>query len=76
VPEDADQQVLAELSNDGNDRPVADSNAPDTYRVESGDSLSAIASRYNLSSQELMRLNAIESPEALQAGQLLTLSER
>lgn len=77
VPEDADQQVLAELSNGGSERQtVADSNAPDTYRVESGDSLSTIASRYNLSAQELMRLNAIESPEALQAGQLLTLSER
>ncbi|MGM0857249.1 MAG: transglycosylase SLT domain-containing protein [Pseudomonadota bacterium] len=77
VPEDADQQVLAELSNGGNARQtVADSNAPDTYRVESGDSLSTIASRYNLSAQELMRLNAIERPEALQAGQLLTLSER
>lgn len=75
VPEDADQQVLAELSNGGNDRQdVAD--VPDTYRVESGDSLSAIASRYDLSAQELIRLNAIERPDALQAGQLLTLSER
>ncbi|MGM0542304.1 MAG: transglycosylase SLT domain-containing protein [Pseudomonadota bacterium] len=77
VPEDADQQVLAELSSGGNDRQtVADGNAPTTYRVESGDSVSAIASRYDLSAQELMRLNAIERPEALQAGQLLTLSER
>ncbi|MDR5874816.1 transglycosylase SLT domain-containing protein [Vreelandella gomseomensis] len=77
VPEDVDQQVLAELSNGGNDRrTVADGSAPATYRVESGDSLSVIASRYDLSAQELMRLNAIERPEALQAGQLLTLSER
>ncbi|KPQ21126.1 MULTISPECIES: transglycosylase SLT domain-containing protein [unclassified Halomonas] len=77
VPEDVDQQMLAELSNDSSNRQTATrDNAPDTYRVESGDSLSTIASRYNLSAQELMRLNAIDSPDALQAGQLLTLSER
>lgn len=77
VPEDVDHDVLAELSNGGNTRQnVASANSPDTYRVESGDSLSAIASRYNLSAQELIRLNGIERPDALQAGQLLTLSER
>ncbi|MCO7245278.1 transglycosylase SLT domain-containing protein [Halomonas sp. Mc5H-6] len=77
VPEDVDHDVLAELSNGTDERQsVASANTPDTYRVESGDSLSVIASRYNLSAQELMRLNEIERPEALQAGQLLTLSGR
>ncbi|MCW4153469.1 transglycosylase SLT domain-containing protein [Halomonas janggokensis] len=77
VPEDVDHDVLAELSNGANERQaIASANTPDTYRVESGDSLSVIASRYNLSAQELMRLNEIERPEALQAGQLLTLSGR
>lgn len=77
VPEDVDHDVLAELSNGTDQRQaVANANTPDTYRVESGDSLSVIASRYNLSAQELMRLNEIERPEALQAGQLLTLSGR
>ncbi|MCA1771546.1 MAG: transglycosylase SLT domain-containing protein [Halomonas sp.] len=76
VPENVDHDVLAELSAGGTDRQaVASTNSPDTYRVESGDSLSAIASRYNLSAQELMRLNEIERPDALQAGQLLTLSD-
>ncbi|QNI03085.1 transglycosylase SLT domain-containing protein [Halomonas sp. SH5A2] len=77
VPEDVNHDVLAELSNGANQRQtIANADTPDTYRVESGDSLSAIANRYNLSAQELMRLNEIERPEALQAGQLLTLSER
>ncbi|SDN12449.1 transglycosylase SLT domain-containing protein [Vreelandella arcis] len=76
VPEEVSHRKLAQLSNGANDRQIAARNAPDTYRVERGDSLSAIANRYNLSAQELIRLNAIERPDALQAGQLLTLSER
>ncbi len=74
VPEEVDAQVLAQLSQP-NDTTLA-SSATHTHRVESGDSLSAIAARYNVNQQDLIRWNAIDRPETLQPGQLLTLTER
>lgn len=75
VPEEVDTQVLAQLSR-GNSQTIAQNNAADIHRVESGDSLSAIAARYNVNQQDLIRWNAIDRPSALQPGQLLTLSGR
>ncbi len=75
VPEEVDSQVLAQLSR-GNVSTIAQSNSNTTHRVERGDSLSAIAARYNIDQQDLIRWNAIASPGALQPGQLLTLSGR
>lgn len=75
VPEEVDTQVLAQLSQSGNST-LTTAEAPDTYRVENGDNLSAIAARYNLDQQDLIRWNAIDRPEALQPGQLLSLSGR
>ncbi|WP_434985602.1 transglycosylase SLT domain-containing protein [Vreelandella zhaodongensis] len=75
VPEEVDTQVLAQLSQPS-DITLASSAPQDTHRVESGDSLSAIAARYNVNQQDLIRWNAIERPESLQPGQLLTLTER
>lgn len=75
VPEEVDTQVLAQLSQPS-DTTLASSATQDTHRVESGDSLSAIAARYNVNQQDLIRWNAIERPESLQPGQLLTLTER
>ena len=78
MPEDSNQQMLAELSaplRAGNDSEVAlGTSTPQTYRVVQGDNLSTIAQRYNISLRDIMRWNAIDRPEALQPGQLLTLS--
>ncbi|CEP36040.1 MULTISPECIES: transglycosylase SLT domain-containing protein [unclassified Halomonas] len=81
VPEEVDTQMLAQLSQDGSQaqdsrQAVAQNGSADTHRVESGDSLSAIAARYNVNQQDLIRWNAIDRPGALQPGQLLTLSGR
>lgn len=75
VPEEVDTQVLAQLSQ-SNSTSLASTSTPSVHRVESGDNLSVIASRYNVTQQDLIRWNAIERPEALKPGQLLTLSGR
>lgn len=75
VPEEVDTQVLAQLSQ-SDDAALASTSTPSVHRVERGDNLSAIAAQYNLDQQDLIRWNAIERPEALQPGQLLSLSGR
>ena len=75
VPEEVDTQVLAQLSQ-SDDTALASASTPSVHRVERGDNLSAIAAQYNLDQQDLIRWNAIERPEALQPGQLLSLSGR
>ncbi len=44
------------------------------YTVRSGDTLGAVAARYDLSIEELMRLNGITNPNALQIGQVLKVT--
>jgi len=44
-----------------------------TYKVRSGDSLSVIAKRYNVSVRELQNWNKISNPHKLRVGQTLTL---
>ncbi|MDK2751440.1 MAG: transglycosylase SLT domain-containing protein [Halomonas meridiana] len=75
VPEEVDTQVLAQLSQSDNTA-LASASTPAVHRVERGDNLSAIAAQYNIDQQDLIRWNAIERPEALQPGQLLSLSGR
>ncbi len=75
VPEEVDTQVLAQLSQ-SDDAALASASTPSVHRVERGDNLSAIAAQYNLDQQDLIRWNAIDRPEALQPGQLLSLSGR
>ncbi len=75
VPNEASQEVIAKLSQGDTQSEQSVATAPDTYRVVQGDNLSTIAARYNLSPQQIVRLNAIKRPDALQPGQLLTLSE-
>nr|WP_289099530.1 transglycosylase SLT domain-containing protein [uncultured Halomonas sp.] len=75
VPEEVDTQVLAQLSQ-SDDAVLASASTPSVHRVERGDNLSAIAAQYNLDQQDLIRWNAIDRPEALQPGQLLSLSGR
>ncbi|XKF14336.1 transglycosylase SLT domain-containing protein [Halomonas sp. BLK-85] len=79
MPGDSSAQMLAELGtslNADNDKEttLASTSTPQTHRVEPGDNLSTIAQRYNISLRDIMRWNAIDRPEALQPGQLLTLS--
>lgn len=75
VPEAVDTQVLAQLSPTTSTE-LASTLTPDIHRVESGDNLSAIASRYNVNQNDLIRWNALDRPEALQPGQRLALSGR
>ena len=75
VPEEVDTQVLAQLSQ-SDDTALASASTPSVHRVERGDNLSVIAAQYNLDQQDLIRWNAIDRPEALQPGQLLSLSGR
>ncbi|QBO35708.1 LysM peptidoglycan-binding domain-containing protein [Periweissella cryptocerci] len=44
-----------------------------TYRVKRGDTLSAIAAKYKTSVANLVKLNGIKNPNAIQVGQLLRL---
>ena len=46
---------------------------PQAYVVQSGDALSAIAQKYNVSMQALAQLNKLADPDALQVGQTLTI---
>lgn len=49
---------------------------PTTYRIQQGDTLSAIARRYGVSRDELARLNNISNPNLILAGATLSLPSR
>jgi LysM repeat protein len=51
----------------------APARGPETYIVQPGDMLSAIAARYNLSVEALIQANGILDPDALEVGQILTI---
>lgn len=86
VPEEVDSDVLAQLAQGESTLSSSPSYAnaasaantapsiPETYRVARGDNLSAIAARYGVAVDDLMQWNGIERANALQTGQLLTLS--
>ena len=77
VPHDTQPQMMAQLSQADNvisNAMLASNSLPLTHRVKLGDNLRSIAQRYNLSLRDIMRWNAMDRPEALQPGQLLTLS--
>ena len=46
---------------------------PSTYRVQPGDTLSAIAARYDTTVRELAALNGISNPSLIRVGQVLEL---
>jgi murein DD-endopeptidase MepM/ murein hydrolase activator NlpD len=46
---------------------------PETYIVQSGDMLSAIAERYSVSVEAIVQANKIPNPDALEVGQTLTI---
>ena len=49
---------------------------PETVQVQKGDTLYAIAKRYDLSISELIELNGIDSPNELYVGQVLKTSSK
>ncbi len=55
------------------DLPPAKELSTKTYKVKSGDSLSVIAKRFNVSRADLMKLNKISDPNKVRIGQKLTL---
>ncbi len=50
-------------------------NLPDEHLVQPGESLSAIAARYNLSLDALLAANELENPNILSVGQVIALPE-
>ncbi len=49
------------------------SRGPANYTVKSGETISEIADRYNISSDRLLELNGIRDPKGLQAGSRITV---
>ncbi|GMU64100.1 MAG: lytic transglycosylase [Acidobacteriota bacterium] len=76
VPPGAGPTVVASLDSLPKYVPPASSAATTTHRVRSGETLSAIASRYRTSVSELMRLNRLRSANRLSIGQRLTVPDR
>lgn len=46
---------------------------PNTYRIEAGDTLGAIAARFNTTVEELVDLNDIEDPNMIYVGQVIKI---
>lgn len=53
--------------------PATTTTAVTLYEVKSGDSLSAIAQKFNVDQAALMMLNGISDPDHIEAGQVLKL---
>ncbi|WP_136246742.1 transglycosylase SLT domain-containing protein [Halomonas borealis] len=70
VPADRAEPLLAALDSDA----ASDGAMSDIHVVRRGDTLSTIASEHAVAVTDLARWNGIDSPNALQPGQQLTLS--
>ncbi|MGL5792398.1 MAG: LysM peptidoglycan-binding domain-containing protein, partial [Plesiomonas shigelloides] len=57
----------------GDDSRIAKNSVTSSYKVKSGDTLSTIARRHNMSSSELAKLNRISVSSRLKLGQTLKL---
>lgn len=68
--------VMAKLNASGAAETVEVAIAESRYRVERGDSLSLIASRYGVSQQQLAELNDLNRPYRLRIGQVLELPSK
>lgn len=56
-----------------NNTPAQSNNNSGSYTVQSGDNLSSIASRYNMSWETLAQINHLSNPSLIYAGQVLQL---
>ncbi len=52
---------------------IAEAQAPETYTIQSGDSLSVLAKKFNCTVEQLAQWNNIEDPDRIRAGKTLTL---
>ena len=68
--------VMAKLNSGGGAEPVEVAIAESQHRVESGETLSVIATRYGVSQQQLAELNDLNRPYRLRVGQLLELPSK
>ena len=68
VPEEKD---VVELSQEALDQVTGGSMLP--YVVQAGDTLSAIAKKYNVTLEQLMKWNNIKNPDILTIGQRLVI---
>ncbi|GFE81265.1 hypothetical protein GCM10011487_32650 [Steroidobacter agaridevorans] len=68
--------VMAKLNTSGAAEAVEVALAESQHRVESGETLSAIASQYGVSQQQLAELNDLNRPYRLRIGQVLELPSR
>lgn len=66
-------QASSEPSAQATAKPTKTPATARTYRVKSGDTLSAIAARYKTTVATLMELNNITDPRTLRVGQVLKL---
>ena len=64
------------IYNDFSGKPIEDVDDGKTYRIEPGDTLSGIAEKFGTTVEELCRLNDIEDPDMIYAGQVLILPSK
>lgn len=65
----------AQRLDEGGGEKKADSSGPETYEIQSGDTLDAIAADTGVSAEKIQELNPDLDPQALIAGQELKLRE-
>ena len=69
----ATNSAVERLEGDRGEKP--DSSEPETYEIQSGDTLDAIAAETGVSAEKIQELNPDLDPQALIAGQELKLRE-
>ena len=61
------------LYNEFSDSPIDESHDDKTYKIEPGDTLSGIAAKFETTVEDLCKLNDIEDPNIIYAGQIIYL---
>ena len=69
-------QLAKNIYNDFIDKPIDDDEKDNkTYKIQPGDTLSKIAAQFGTTVEELCKLNDIEDPDVIYAGEVLILPE-
>ena len=69
-------QLAKNIYNEFSGSPIDDDeNDGKTYKIQPGDTLSGIAAKFGTTVEELCKLNDIEDPDVIYAGQVLILPE-